>query len=283
MADRALIIAEVGSTHDGEPGKMYRLVDEAARASAAVVKFQWCSSAQRLAEQRRAPDYEAAYRLIEFGRGLLDDLREYCRARGILFGCSVYLPEDIHDVASRVDIVKVASFEAGDREFVRRVGHICSALRKPLVISTGMMSEMQILHLDDMLRECASAILSYLLHCVSSYPCPTDQATIGVLRVLAETYTLLPRLGYSDHTMSLIAGAVAVAAGARAVEKHIRLPETSPENADAAFGALLPGDFATYVRHVREAEELFGDSAAGKKPQPAEEAMMRYRSQGSRS
>ena len=64
--------------------------------------------------------------------------------------------------------------------------------------------------------------------------------------------------GYSDHTTEPLAGALAVAAGAAIVEKHLTYDRNAggPDHA-ASFD---PAQFAEYVWAIRLAEKMLGDS-----------------------
>ena len=97
----------------------------------------------------------------------------------------------------------------------------------------------------------------------------------------ANIRTLLDRqdlqLGFSDHTRSPLAGAVAVGAGASVIEFHLRLDETDPRNPDFAV-SRSPEEARVYVEHIRQAEVLMGDGK--KRIMPEEEPMLAYKRNG---
>mgnify|MGYP001558791481 CR=1 FL=1 len=269
---RTLVIAEPGSTHEGDLGRMLELVDLAADIGCDVIKPQWLSSSTRLCERRHAPEYLNAYRLIEYPLEWIERIAEQCRANSIKLAVSVYLPEDVVRVSvlPGVHYLKCASFEADAKDMHAAL----KEQERPVIVSMGMGASL------------APWTWVYaVLHCVSSYPTPSDQANLGTIRALRDSWSR--RLaGYSDHTLHPMAGALAVAAGAQVVEFHIRHPLCSPTNADyavsrsllgAAMRARLVGEVgaAEYVRNIRMAEMLMGDGTLG--PMPCEEAMMRYR------
>ena len=253
MNQHTFVIAEAGSCHDGYLEQAYLLIAAAKRAGADACKFQFWSSARRLAKRRHAPKYRKVYARYQIHRKMLPLLKAECDTVGIEFMCSVYLPEDIATVAPLVKRFKVASFESTDLAFVE--AH--RTYFKPVIVSTGMQANWG--HISPTISNA-----SYL-HCVSAYPCPIDQANLGAIRGLS---------GYSDHTASVLTGALAVAAGARILEVHFRLDDTDPKNPDYAT-ALRPKDLTRYIRLVRLAETMMGDGV--KLPQPAEAAMMPHR------
>lgn len=261
-----VVIGEAGSCHDGSLDRAHQLVLAAKAAGCDVVKFQWWSSAKRLAERRRAGDYQAIYERYQMPRPWLDDLAAFCADTGIEFMCTSYLPEDVPVVAPYVQRFKVASFEAGDREFLE--AH--RPFDTPLVVSTGMTDREEALDLA--YRRGVEAIL----HCVSAYPCPPEQANlaaIGTLRRLLPTARSV-RVGFSDHTRQVATGALAVAAGAEVLEVHFRLDDTPRTNPDYP-AALSPKDLKHYVAFARRAEQVLGDGV--KRPMAAEGPMMKYR------
>ena len=246
----AFVIAEAGSCHDGSLATAINLVEVARAAGANACKFQFWSSAQRLAERRQASTYEAIYAKYQVPEGWLTLLAKECQRANIEFMCTVYLPEDIPVVAPFVQRFKVASFEAEDHAFIdahRR-------FRKPILVSTGMDP---IITQSDLTR----------LHCVSAYPTPLHEANLAVLKAG-------PWKGLSDHTACIYAGAFAVCAGATIVETHIRTWTSQMDNPDYTT-ALDPGQYTEYVRLIRLAERMLGDGV--KRIMPSEAAMIGYK------
>lgn len=264
------MIAEAAATHDGSLGNALRLVDLAADIGADAVKFQWLSSAVRLCDRRRAPEYLAAYSLLVFPEDRLARLAVHAAVRGIAFMCTAYLPEDVPVVARYVDRFKVSSFEVLDASFVA----LHAAWPKPLVISAGMGADVRP-SVAAWCREYGPRPVPRVdvLHCVSAYPAPDDQLNLIALRPNSYSLRSAPT-GFSDHAVGVWSGAVAVAAGARVLEFHVRLTLTSPTNADYAV-SRSPHDAREYVQNVRLVERMLGHGTPGSAV--CEEAMLRYR------
>lgn len=266
------VIAEGGSCHDGTIEGAAALILAAKRAGADAIKFQFWSSAKRMAERRRAPEYQPIYERYRMPVVWFSPLKNAAEAAGIEFLCTAYLPEDVPTVARWSERIKVASFEAGD-------GALITALletKQEVIVSLGMMAHTSERHA--VMRQWASLPVWAFLHCVSAYPCPPQAATVGLVRTLPSwTHQDVARSGYSDHTLSVLTGAVAVGAGATVLEKHLRGFGTSVENPDYP-AALDPERFEEYVRNVREAAILAGTGwDGGDEPNPAEDPMRDYR------
>lgn len=129
-----------------------------------------------------------------------------------------------------------------------------------MIISTGGATLSEVRHAVDWLEGCRPA----LLHCVSSYPTPLESASLAGIEALSSAFDLV--VGYSDHTVSTRTGGLAVAAGARILEKHL----TWNREADGPdhSASLDPDGFREYVRFAREAGSMLGDPC--KAPLPLE-------------
>src|SRR6185437_7465079 len=65
-----------------------------------------------------------------------------------------------------------------------------------------------------------------ILHCTSAYP--TDYADVNLNAMATIAREIGVPIGYSDHTEGVFVAPVAVALGARVIEKHITLDRTMP-------------------------------------------------------
>src|SRR5207244_6909442 len=77
-----------------------------------------------------------------------------------------------------------------------------------------------------------------ILHCVSSYPVPPDQANLAAIPFLASQ--LGCTVGYSDHTTGVEACLIAVALGAQIIEKHFTLDKHYSDFRDHQLSADPP-------------------------------------------
>jgi len=254
-----LIIAEAGVAHFGDMGLARELVDLAAEGGADVFKTQFFDVEELFAAS--AKEWRDRLRPRNLTLDDAHELKERCAAKGLMFMSTAHDESRIPWLqALDVPAIKVGSGERNNTPFLARL----AALGKPMVLSTGMYDE------DDV-REALAAISAAgcrelaLLHCVTSYPTPDDQANLAAMDRLAEMFP--GPVGYSDHTADFLAVLGAVARGARIIEKHITILRDVPNAQDWKVSAG-PDNFARLVADIRRMEAMIGEKV--KKPAPCE-------------
>jgi len=100
----------------------------------------------------------------------------------------------------------------------------------------------------------------YLMQCNSAYPTPQHDCHIGVIRHYRDLAATHPHIvpGYSSHDFGWLASSLAIAAGARMVEKHVKLGNTEWAHFDAVALDLTTSEFSDYVSKMRETEQIIG-------------------------
>ena len=91
-----------------------------------------------------------------------------------------------------------------------------------------------------------------LLQCNNAYPTPMEDINLKSIETLSH-FRGVDLVGLSDHTMSILTPALAVAAGAQVIEKHFTLSRTM-EGPDHPF-AMEPDQLKEMVENIREAEK----------------------------
>jgi pseudaminic acid synthase len=148
-----------------------------------------------------------------------------------------------------VPAYKIASFEITDIPLIEYV----ASKGKPVIISTGIAGIEDIeLALATCRKEGNENII--LLQCTSAYPAAPEDANLLTIPDIRERFNVIP--GLSDHTMGIEGPIVAVALGAKVIEKHFILNKAIG-GPDAHF-SLDENEFKLMVDAVRTAEKMMG-------------------------
>lgn len=219
LDDQVLVVAEIGNNHEGNPSLALEMVAAAAAAGADAVKVQVINP-EKLVNRSQA---ERIAQLSAFRLPLsaFADMASLAQTKGVLFLASAFDIQSLESIADLVSAIKIAS---GDLDFVPLLLKAAS-LNKPLLLSTGMStlsevgSAVKIIE-SQITGDTLSEKLA-LLHCVSLYPTPLGAANLRAIQTLRHTFGLT--VGYSDHTQGVEAPILAMAMGARIIEKHFTL------------------------------------------------------------
>jgi N,N'-diacetyllegionaminate synthase len=270
----ALIIAEIGVNHDGSPARALELVDAAAGAGADAVKLQIFRAdalmhpAGMFARYQRQSCAEADPRRMLQGYELpVDALAAIVgriRSRGMIPLATPFSPPDVRTI-DELDLpaIKIASPDLVNLPLLQRAG----ALGRPLLLSTGAADLAEVAQAVRWLAQLNASFA--LLHCISSYPTSAADANLSWIAELSTRFGVVA--GFSDHTTEVLAGALAVIAGACIIEKHLTHDRSAPGPDHAA--SADPQQFAEYVRAVRLAEQMKGQP--GRRVLAAEEDVRR--------
>jgi N-acetylneuraminate synthase/N,N'-diacetyllegionaminate synthase len=258
------VIAEIGVNHDGSLSRALELVHHARHAGADAVKLQ-IFSAQRLMHGSAdfasyqhpcaADDHpQMMLERLELPRDAMRRVVDQIVEAGMIPLATPFSPEDVRTIQElELPAIKIASPDLVNAPLL----NAAAASGKPLLLSTGAAT------MDEVNRtvarlSCADVDFA-LLHCVSSYPTSNADANLRWIEELTGRFGV--PVGFSDHTTEPLAGALAVAAGACIVEKHLTYDRAAdgPDHAASAD----PEDFQKYVAAIRLADQMLG--ATGKR------------------
>lgn len=255
-----VVISEIGINHQGSVDFAKQLVDLSKQAGADVVKFQlrdmdalYRQGSGSSAGEDLGPQYVLDL-LAKYNLGPEDlfEVFDHCRNVGIEVMCTAWDRPSVDKLAQYgVGAFKVASADMTNHDLLTHM----SSYGTPLVVSTGMSTEAEIIETVDLLRSGGSSYA--LLHCQSTYPAPFKDINLRYLQRLKEI-GLCP-VGYSGHERGSHIAVAAVAMGAKIVEKHFTT-DRSLEGNDHKV-SLLPEEFAEMVQRIREVEEALGTNA----------------------
>jgi len=249
-----LIIAEIGSIHDGSFGNALKAIELAKLVGTDAVKFQTHLAEHETVKDAPMPSYfkgEPRYDYFQrtaFSLKQWKYLKAHCNEFDIEFISSPFSCEAI-DLLEEVGVsqYKIPSGEVNNIELLAAA----AKTGKPVILSSGMSNWKELDQAVEVLF--AAGVSKYsVLQCSSAYPCPMDQVGLNVIQEMEKRYEC--NVGFSDHTETNYAAFAAVASGARIIEKHLTFSKYM-YGSDALLAAE-PDQFAEMVRGVRAITEM---------------------------
>lgn len=254
----ASFVAEVSSNHGRDLDRALAFIDRAAEIGCDAVKFQLFRIDHVFAPEILArSSAHRARRDWELPPAHVPVLAARCRAHGVSFACTPFDLDAVDLLAPHVDFYKIASYELLWEPLLVA----CARTGKPIVLSTGMATMEEITRAVAVLRGAGCQDLT-LLHCVSAYPAPAEEANLAAIGTLRRA-TGCP-VGWSDHSVQ--PGVIARAVhrwGAAMIEFHLDL-----DTAGAEFSGghcWLPEAMQRVIAEIRlgEASDGSGIKAPG--------------------
>ena len=252
----AIFIAEASSNHAQDLSRALAFVDAAASCGCDAVKFQLFRLTELFAPEVLAKSAKLRARAAwELPVSHVEPLAHRARERGIQFSCTPFYLEAVKELEPHVAFYKIASYELLWNDLLRA----CAETGKPVVISTGMATMPEIESAVAILKRAGCRDLT-VLHCVSAYPAPPEEANLSAIAAIREATGV--RVGWSDHTRnpSVIERAVH-RWGASAVEFHLDLDGKGAEYASGH--CWLPDEIAPVIARIREGERADGGGFKG--------------------
>ena len=272
------IVAELSGNHGGQLGRALELIEACHAAGADAVKLQ-TYTADSMTIRGTRPEFTLRGGLWD-GWQLYDlyhaahtpwDWHAELFARARQMGLTVF-SSPFDDAAVdlletlRAPAYKVASFELVDLSLIRRIART----GKPMILSTGLATAEEIAEALAAAQDGGCDQLA-LLHCVSAYPAPAEDANLLTIPDMAAGFGL--PCGLSDHTMGIDVALAAIALGACIVEKHVTL-RRDDGGVDSAF-SLEPDELRALVEAGRRVQVSRGRPHYG--PTASEQDSLGYR------
>ena len=262
LLEPCFVIAEIGLNHNGSVPLAKELIDCAIEAGADCVKFQMRDMNSLYVNNGKSDDASAdlgaqyilsVLESSNLSQAQMAEVLTYAQNKGITPLCT---PWDLPSLAFLefwgLAGYKISSADLTNHELLRSV----AATGKPMIVSTGMSRESEIIESLGVLRLAGAKFA--LLHCNSTYPAPFKDVNLRYINRLAKISNA--NVGYSGHERGYAAVIAAVALGASIIEKHITLDRDMIGNDHKV--SLEPLEFKSMVNEIRNVESALGSEAS---------------------
>ena len=258
-----LFVAEIGNNHEGDFGLAQKMIGLAASAGANAVKFQTYRTELFVNKQDRArferlKSFELTFKQFECLSRTADN-------EGLLF---LSTPLDLESATFLKDIVCAYKIASGDNNFIPLL-EFAAHTGLPLLISCGLIdiseAKETVALIHSIWSQNSLPAEMALLHCITAYPAPPEQANIAAIAQLKKEFNCT--IGYSDHTLGIEAALLALALGARIIEKHFTIDKNKSNFRDHQLSAD-PDEMKLLIHKSKEILNLLGSGL--KIPQKSE-------------
>ena len=255
------IVAEITTNHFGENDRIKQLMISAKKSGANSVKFQMRDvdsfySKEKLNEKYQSPfgktfrDYRNALELDQSQLRLIEKYSTELDLKYFFSALDIKSYKTLKEIG--IERVKIPSTISNNKDYIQ---FVLKDFRNELVISTGMTDEK---YLDFILNSKSNYSKLYLMHCLSSYPVNIFNLNLAVIKRYSNlSKKIIP--GYSSHDIGYDGSVFAVFAGAKMIEKHVKLGNSTFGHFDeTALDINL--EFEEFVKMIRKAELIYGSS-----------------------
>lgn len=262
------IIAEMSGNHNQSLDRALSIVDAAANAGADAIKLQTYTADTMTLDIKKGDFFIDDPKSLWKGQSMHDlyklaytpwdwhkPIIEHARSKDLLCFSTPFDETAVDFLESlEVPAYKIASFECIDLPLIKKV----ASTKKPLIISTGMATKVEITEAVDAARSAGCKDL-ILLKCTSTYPASPKNTNLNTISHMRKLFNC--EVGLSDHTLGIGAAVAAVAVGASVIEKHFTLSRADG-GVDSAF-SLEPSELSSLVSETKRAFQALGDISYG--------------------
>jgi len=257
------IVAEITTNHHGETKKLLELIKGAKKAGADFVKFQMRDVETFYPKKILNKKYESPYgsnfrdyrNQLELNDDQIKLIIKECKKIKIKPFFSILDIKSFEKLKKyNFNLYKIPSTISEDKKFLN---YIQRNYKGELVVSTGMTKKKYLLKCAKLFKNNKKL---YLMHCVSSYPTASTDTNISVINYIKNLSLKYKNIvpGYSSHDLTEAASGLAIASGARILEKHIKISSEKFAHFDET--ALdVNYEFPSWVKYMRSAEKLLGN------------------------
>lgn len=261
--DEVKVVAEITTNHFGDWYRLEAMIRASKFAGADYIKLQKRDVDTFYTKEHLDKPYISPFGTtfgqyrhgIELNEEQIFKVKDLCDRLQIGWFMSI-LDKPSYDFLKKFQpsIIKLPSTISNKKDYLKAVAE---DFEGELVISTGYTDAS---YEEFVLNTFKRAKRIYLLQCTSAYPTPMEHSQIGVIRHYYNLSKKNPKIipGFSSHDIGSICSMMAIAAGARMIEKHVKYGDVSWSHFDQVAIDLANNDFKNFVEDMRRAERIVG-------------------------
>ena len=240
------LIAEIGINHEGSIEKCAQMIEQASKVGAHAVKLQ--TSNPEKAYLKSSPSYKI-FKDTQLSKEETSKMFEYAKSLKI----DIFTTVSDEETASWVSKLKPSAWKisSGLLNHIPLIEHLC-LYEEPIFLSTGMALLKDVDIAVEIIKQ--NKKNSTLFQCTSEYPLNDYNANLNAIPFFKERYNL--EIGYSDHSTSNYICQLAVATGAKKIEKHFTFDKNRPGHDHAISGNMK--DFANLLNELNKTNKILG-------------------------
>lgn len=246
------VIAEMANAHEGSVAAARAIVEAVSDAGADAIKFQKFTANELLVPYH--PRFEH-FRNLEMPDAAWSELVSLARSKGLYVLADVFGPESAELMYQLgVDGYKIHSSDTINRDLIAQI----ASYGRTVFVSCGGARRPEVIEAVQVIRRAGNPKI-VLLHGFQNYPTRLEDTHLKRIPALAIQFDL--PVGYADHVdggseWSIRLPLMAVAAGARVIEKHVTL-DRSRKGTDY-FSSVEPKELAQLIRLLTEVGKSVG-------------------------
>jgi len=255
--NKTVIIAEAGVNHNGKLKFGKKLIDEAKKAGADIIKFQTYKAKKLTTKnaprfwnwqgelKKNGSQYDSYSNLDSFNKNEYRQLINYCKKKKIEF---LSTPFDEESANMLVEIgmkgFKVASCDITNHPFLE----FLAKKKLPILLSSGASSINDIKEAVRIIKKNDNEKI-LIMQCTLCYPTKPQDANLLAINDIKRNF---PKylVGLSDHTLGIEIASASVLYGVSAIEKHFTFNKKLLKSADHWL-SVDPRELKKLVKNVR--------------------------------
>jgi sialic acid synthase SpsE len=251
---RTVVIAEFANAFEGDKATCFEMIDKAVDSAVDALKFQIFFADDLLVPEH--PKYDV-FKRLETKREDWQDILGYAQKTGKLIFMDVFGEESFEFSRNFViDAYKIPPSDMANELLIDRV----SSSGTSIILSAGASSMKDI---ENAINICKKNHLKdyVIMHGFQSYPTKLEDTNLDLIKVLKDKFNC--PVGYADHgdggtEMALLIPLLAVAKGARLIEKHFTLNRDLKRTDYQS--SVNPDVLKKMVHYIKDLDIVFGKS-----------------------